>query len=129
MSESDDQYSGGVSNAEQPERASHLSLAVLGVLFVLWGIGPSLASFLYAWLKTLSSPLGPIGFVELLHVIAVFCMVPMKLMRALPRPTLWTVLAIGFVGYVGWNFKFISWTLGSGPDWNVETGTQLVLAS
>ena len=44
-----------------------------------------------------------------------------ELMRAIPRTTIGTIVGLAFLGYVGWNLKFIAWTSGAGFDWIVWT--------
>jgi hypothetical protein len=90
---------------------SHWSLTVLGVVLVVWGIWPYVASFLYYLAKIASSPLEPIGVVELLISVVLLGVIPMRIVRRIPKATRWAIIGIGLLVYTIWYWKLVAWTL------------------
>jgi hypothetical protein len=90
---------------------SHWNLTVLGIVLVVWGIGPCIASLFYYLAQVISWPLEPIGAVELLIGIMLLGVIPTKLVRRVPNATRWWIVGIGFLLYAAWYWKLVAWTL------------------
>lgn len=111
MPETDDERSCGTSGALRPATANHCSLTVLGVVLLVWGIGPYIASFLYYLAQVVSWPLEPIRPVELLIGIGLLSVIPMSFVWRIPTATRWWGIGVGFLLYAAWYWRLVAWTL------------------
>jgi hypothetical protein len=111
MPDIDDQPCCRASHALRLAAASHWSLTVLGVVLLIWGVGPYIASFLYFLAQVMSWPLEPFGARELLVSVVLLALIPMKVVRRISTATRWTIVGIGFFAYAAWYWRLVAWTL------------------
>jgi hypothetical protein len=109
MAENDNQQpDAATENACPNTTTGQLGLTVLGVVFVSMGIIPGLGTFLYDLIRALSRPFSRLGIIELLIGLVLFCGVPAKFIRAIPKAVLGTVLGIWLL----WGLcQILPWTL------------------